>query len=250
MEIANKISRQLILWIFIWFIILGIFLAWLGYWEMSSHNGSLSEYQGQTLKGVTQLFNDTVFIHLLAASLMATGFFLWLSLRFSVKRSLLIFKTQTAPRLDKNEKEQVTPTSKQMVQEREMTIRENQQRALQLLSLLQREGRLVDFLEENIESYDDAQIGAAVRNIQENCKKSLNEYLAPKAVIDKEEGEEVAIPAGFDAGAIKLTGNVTGEPPFRGILQHRGWLASSFDLPTLTGTQVPDIIAPAEVEIV
>jgi len=245
MEIAKKISRQLMLWIFIWFIILGIFLVWLGYWEMSSLNGSLSEYHGQTLKGVTQLFNNTTFIHLLAASLMIIGFFLWLSLRFSVKRSLLICKAETAPGSDKKKKEQVTPTAKHVVQEKEMTARENQKRALQLLSLLQREGRLVDFLEENIESYDDAQIGAAVRNIQENCKTALNEYLAPKAVIDKEEGEEVIIPAGFDAGAIKLTGNVTGEPPFRGILQHRGWLASSFDLPTLTGTQVPDIIAPA-----
>ena len=97
--------------------------------------------------------------------------------------------------------------------------------------------------------YEDAQIGAAVRNIQETCQKSLNDYLDLKAVIDQEEGEAVTIQAGFDANAIKLTGNVTGEPPFKGILQHRGWQISNFSLPALSGTQNPNIIAPAEVEI-
>jgi hypothetical protein len=107
----------------------------------------------------------------------------------------------------------------------------------------------VDFLEEDLKPYDDSQIGAAVRSIQESCQKSLNDYLALTAVIDQEEGEAVTIQAGFDANAIKLTGNVTGEPPFTGILQHRGWKTTNFSLPALSGTQNPSIVAPAEVEI-
>ncbi|MFO8113203.1 MAG: DUF2760 domain-containing protein [Desulfosalsimonadaceae bacterium] len=120
---------------------------------------------------------------------------------------------------------------------------------LHLLSVLQREGRLVDFLTEDLAPYDDAQIGAAVRSIHENCQKSLEKYLSPKFVMDKNEGEPVTIPPEFDSNAIKLTGNVTGEPPFSGVLRHRGWRAGKLELPELTGTGDAKIIAPAEVEI-
>ncbi len=120
---------------------------------------------------------------------------------------------------------------------------------LHFLSVLQREGRLLDFFAEELELYDDEQIGAAVRSIQEDCKKTVNKYLAPAPVIDKEEGEEVDIPSGFDPDAIKLTGNVSGEPPFKGILRHRGWKASKKDLPKLSDVLDPSIIVPAEVEI-
>src|SRR5207253_6846543 len=36
--------------------------------------------------------------------------------------------------------------------------------AVQLLAILQREGRLLDFLQEDVDGYADAQIGAAVRD--------------------------------------------------------------------------------------
>lgn len=120
---------------------------------------------------------------------------------------------------------------------------------LHLLSVLQREGRLVDFFAEDLSLYEDAQIGAAVRTIQEDCKKTINKYLAPKAVVDQPEGEEVTIEADFDPSAIKLTGNVTGEPPFKGILRHKGWQATKSDLPELSDSQDSKIISPAEVEI-
>lgn len=121
---------------------------------------------------------------------------------------------------------------------------------LQLLAVLQREGRLVDFLTENLDAYDDAQIGAAVRSIHENCKKSLEKHLAPRSVMEENEGETVTVPDNFDSSAIKLTGNVTGNPPFNGILRHRGWRAGKLELPVLTGSGDPKIISPAEVEIV
>ena len=126
----------------------------------------------------------------------------------------------------------------------------NQQRLfLHLLSVLQREGRLVDFFSEDLNLYEDAQIGGAVRAIHENCKKVINKSLALEAVIDRNEGEEIQVEPGFDPDAIKLTGNVTGEPPFKGILRHKGWRTRKLELPALSGGQDAHIIAPAEVEI-
>ena len=118
-----------------------------------------------------------------------------------------------------------------------------------LLSALQREGRLMDFFSENLAGYQDAQIGAAVRTIHENCKKTLDKYLAPQAVLEQQEGDEITLQKDFDPGAVKLIGNVTGQPPFTGIVRHRGWRAGKLALPTLSGHQDPAIIAPAEVEV-
>jgi hypothetical protein len=129
-------------------------------------------------------------------------------------------------------------------------IQEGQRRYyLHLLAVLQREGRLVDFLTEDIAPYNDAQIGAAVRSIHENCRKSLEKHLSPRFVMDTDEGEQVTIPVDFDSSTVKLTGNVTGEPPFTGILRHRGWRAGKLELPILTGAGDPKVIAPAEIEI-
>jgi len=120
---------------------------------------------------------------------------------------------------------------------------------LHLLALLQREGRLMDFFAEDLSLYDDAQIGVAVRGIQDGCKNSLKKHIQPKPVMDQNEGDTITVPADFDPNAIKLTGNVTGDPPFRGTLRHRGWRAGRLELPTLTPVRDLSIIAPAEVEI-
>jgi Domain of unknown function (DUF2760) len=134
--------------------------------------------------------------------------------------------------------------------EREAQQHHHQRLFLHLLSVLQREGRLVDFFSEDLNLYEDAQIGGAVRAIHENCKKVVNQSLALEAVIDRSEGEEVRVEPGFDPDAIKLTGNVTGEPPFTGVLRHKGWRTRKLELPALSGGQDSRIIAPAEVEII
>ncbi len=121
--------------------------------------------------------------------------------------------------------------------------------AIQMLSALQREGRLIDFLEEDISAYDDAQIGAAVRNIHTGCKAALLDQMEIQPVFREEEGAAVTVPPGFDPGAIRLTGNVSGDPPFRGILRHRGWQAERVRLPQAAGDNRKYILAPAEVEI-
>jgi len=108
---------------------------------------------------------------------------------------------------------------------------------------------LLDFFDENLSEYEDEQIGAAVRSIQEDCKKTIHKYIDPKSVVNKDEGEEVTIEEGFDIDSIKLTGNVSGEPPFKGIVKHRGWRAGKSELPKLSDIQDAAIIVPAEVEI-
>lgn len=117
------------------------------------------------------------------------------------------------------------------------------------LTALQREGRLLDFFEEDLTLYDDEQIGAAVRSIHEDCKKTIKKYINLKAVIAEEEGDEILIEKGFDIDSIALTGNVSGDPPFKGVVRHRGWKAGKKELPKLSDIQDATIIAPAEVEV-
>lgn len=117
------------------------------------------------------------------------------------------------------------------------------------LSVLQREGRLLDFFDEDLSLYEDAQIGAAVRSIQEDCKKAVKKYIDPRPVIDSQEGEWVTVEPGFDMDSISLVGNVAGDPPFQGVLKHRGWKAGRKEIPKLSDIQDSGIIIPAQVEI-
>ncbi len=120
--------------------------------------------------------------------------------------------------------------------------------ALQLLGLLQQEGRLIDFVEEEIDGYSDDQVGAAARTIHSGCRKALHERMQISRLNDAEDGASVEIASDYDPNLVRLTGNVHGEPPFRGTLEHGGWRVSALKLPELTGGD-PSIIAPAEVEI-
>jgi hypothetical protein len=122
--------------------------------------------------------------------------------------------------------------------------------ALTLLSVLQRESRLVDFLKEPIAAYSDAQIGAAVRDVHRDASAALDRLFALVHVNDQAEGAEIEVPAGFDAARIRLTGNVAGSPPHRGRLVHPGWEATKVQLPEWTGSaDAAMVVAPAEVEL-
>ncbi len=122
--------------------------------------------------------------------------------------------------------------------------------AITLLAALQREARLVDFIQESLAGYSDAQIGAVARDVHRDSAAVLNRLFALKPAVDAEEGSEVKVPTGFDAGRFRLTGNVTGEPPFMGRLVHPGWEATKCELPTWTGSKdAARVVAPAEVEI-
>jgi hypothetical protein len=121
--------------------------------------------------------------------------------------------------------------------------------ALQLLSLLQREGRLVDFLQQDIASFPDAEVGVAARVVHEGCRRALHEHASIEPVRVEAEGASVKLDAGFDADAVKLVGDVKGEPPWSGTLRHRGWRATRLDLPRLVGERDAHVLAPAEVEL-
>lgn len=121
--------------------------------------------------------------------------------------------------------------------------------ALQLLALLQREGRFVDFLEEDVSSFPDADIGAAARVVHSGCRKALHEHLKLEPVRAEEEGVKVTIPEPIDAAAVKLTGNVQGKGPYTGTLRHKGWRAAEISLPTAVAGHDPRILAQAEVEL-
>jgi hypothetical protein len=122
-------------------------------------------------------------------------------------------------------------------------------RAVQILALLQRDGRLIDFLEEDVSSYPDGQLGAAVRSIHSSCRQVLDRYVKLEPVLASDEDHPVTVPPGFDPAAIKLVGNVSGTPPIRGLLRHRGWRVSQVTLPSLPRGLGRSIVAPAEVEV-
>ena len=129
-------------------------------------------------------------------------------------------------------------------------VEESTDRAVQMLGLLQREGRLIDFFSEDLTPYPDAQVGAAVREVHAGCRKALEQYVTLEPIIEGEEDGPVTVEAGFDPASVKLVGNVTGQPPLRGLLRHRGWRATEISLPPLAPQEsARAIVAPAEVEI-
>ena len=120
--------------------------------------------------------------------------------------------------------------------------------ALQLLGILQRDSRLIDFLQEDIASYEDDQIGAAVRELHDQCRDAIARYVTLAPVIDGVEGTYAKTPA-QDANLVKFVGNVPAKTPPGGTLRHKGWRATKVDLPNLPAKQDPTIIAAAEIEI-
>lgn len=124
-----------------------------------------------------------------------------------------------------------------------------EQTALQLLTLLQREARLLDFLAEDLAGFSDAEVGAAARVVHEGGRKTLKNYFELSPVRQEEEESQVTIEEGFDPQRIRLTGKVVGKAPFKGTLVHKGWQVTQINLPELTRGHNAKIIAPAEVEL-
>jgi hypothetical protein len=121
--------------------------------------------------------------------------------------------------------------------------------ALVLLAMLQSEGRFVDFVQQDITAYEDADVGAVARVVQSGCRKVLREHLRIEPIRGEPEGQAVTLEPGFDPSRIKLTGNVTGKGRLEGVLRHRGWQALDVHLPTLVDREASQILCPAEVEL-
>jgi len=121
--------------------------------------------------------------------------------------------------------------------------------ALQLLGLLQKEARFIDFIREDIATYSDADIGVAARVVHEGCNKTINEHFTLATIRSEQEGGKITLQSGFDASTVRLTGNIVGSPPFSGTLIHKGWQVTSIRLPKLTQGHNANILAAAEVEL-
>lgn len=131
----------------------------------------------------------------------------------------------------------------------EVSADQAQASGLFVLAALQREGRWIDFLQQDIAGFSDEEVGAAARVVHAGCSKVLKQYFELEPSMQAEEESRVTIAKGFDARRIRLTGNITGQPPFQGILKHHGWVAKSVRLPSTAEGLDPKVIAPAEVEL-
>jgi len=121
--------------------------------------------------------------------------------------------------------------------------------ALQLLSLLQKEARFIDFIKEDITSYSDADIGVAARVVHTGCNKAINDYFTLDTVRSEKEGSKLTLEKGFNASEVRLIGNIVGQAPFKGSLVHKGWKVTDVRLPKLTEGHNAKIVAAAEVEL-
>jgi hypothetical protein len=120
---------------------------------------------------------------------------------------------------------------------------------LLLLAALQREGRFVDFIRQDAAGFSDEEIGAAARVVHGGCRKIIDQFFKLEPASKGAEGTPMTVAVGFDAQRIRLTGNVSGNPPFRGTLKHHGWVANEVRMPTISEALDPRVIAPAEVEL-
>jgi len=147
-------------------------------------------------------------------------------------------------------KAKIADLTKSLSEEKEKTLKSFEDGALYTLVLLQREGRFVDFIKEDIKSYEDAQIGAAVRQIHSQCAKIINDNFKLKALYDtKKEGEKISVNENFNAEEIRLSGNVPPKGPYKGILRHKGWISQEVNLPKKLGKTSSLVVCPAEIEI-
>lgn len=195
----------------------------------------------QKLQGLRRMGDIYLPAVLLLAGIISS-FVLSLCLRGSVKGDTAIDQDTARSAEEEVIAEREKPTKKAEIDPVEVG-------ACGILSLLQSKGRLIDFLQENIKDYQDAQIGAAVRAIHEDCAKALSEHFTLAPIMEEKEGETARISEGFDPSEIRLTGNITGAPPFEGIIQHPGWKITQIRLPGRPTGQKHTVIAPAEVEV-
>ena len=145
----------------------------------------------------------------------------------------------------------VAPPPPVTVQSPAPAVNQAEAEVVAFFALLQEKGRIVDFLMEELTSYDDAQVGAAARVIHQGCRQVLQEHFKITAVSEAEEGSQVTVPAGYFGDEYRFVGKFSGEPPFTGKLIHKGWKAESVKLPRIVqtdGKRLP-VIAPAEVEL-
>jgi hypothetical protein len=174
------------------------------------------------------------------------AFFAVLFDRTKADRIVPLLKGEPMPALD------TEPQPEKLVLEPTPTPRKKatgQSEAMTLLAALQREARLLDFLMEKLDGYDDAQIGAAARTVHDECAAVIERLFDVQPLRLEEEMSQITVESP-DTAFVQLVGNVSGHPPFTGRLTHHGWVAKKCELPTWSGnTEAAFVLAPAEVEV-
>ena len=145
--------------------------------------------------------------------------------------------------------ESETPPSREVARRKKDTAGAGTTKGLQLLALLQRDGRFIDFLEQDVTKFTDEEVGAAARIVHEGCRKVLHRVTSVSPLRTEDEGSKIVVADGFSPSEITLMGNVQGAAPYRGTLRHRGWRVSELQLPETTDGHDPRVLAPAEVEL-
>lgn len=245
MDAEKTNSRRAFGVILLWMGILFLLVAGSGYWGIG--------YVSQRLAALASAHPDISDLRTAAAGLTAAGIrFTYYGIPLIAAVFLLwsVLLWRTAGRRTSSSKPGPTRSPVAATDRQPDKDQQDKRLFVHLLSMFQREGRLLDFLSEDLNAYEDAQIGAAVRSIHENCNRVTAKYLSLEPVLDQEEGRTLTLQKGFDPLAVKLIGNVTGEPPFTGVIRHKGWKTGKLELPTLSAGQDPSVIAPAEVEII
>jgi hypothetical protein len=158
-------------------------------------------------------------------------------------------KPEAKPEAKPDAKPEAKPEPPRDERPRVSAAQQHRDGALALLALLQREGRLIDFLQEPLDGFSDADIGAAARDVHRGCRKVLEQHLSLEAVMPGAEEARVEVPKGFDPAEIRLIGEARGEPPLRGTLRHHGWRVVDARLPALADGVDRAVLAPAEVEL-
>ena len=186
---------------------------------------------------INTLLSNLDVLHYSSAGLNGVLLLLIVLLLSRKKNIVVINESQTEPELA-----DAPPEAKKFLEN-------SPESALQLLGLLQQEARLIDFLEEDAQSFSDEEVGAAARVIHEGARKVLRNHFTITAVRSETEGERITLESGFNNNEVRLSGNVVGDAPFSGQLVHRGWRVSEVKLPKVIAEHDLSVVAPAEVEI-
>jgi len=175
------------------------------------------------------------------------AFFAVLFNRDKAERIVPVLKGEPLPMLETEAQPELP--APQPPREPELPRKKGQSEAITLLATLQREARLLDFLMEKLDGYDDAQVGAAARTVHDECAAVITRLFDVQPLRTEDEMSQITV-AKQDVSLVQLVGNVSGNPPYTGRLTHHGWVAKQCELPTWSGTpEATFVLAPAEVEI-
>ncbi len=122
---------------------------------------------------------------------------------------------------------------------------------LDLLSLLQSKGRLLDFAMDDIAPYSDEQVGRVARVVHSGLNDALKDTIVIRPLHDGAEGDTVSLESPVDTERYRFIGDLTKEPPFSGQVLHRGWKAEKISLPYSSSDtrSEENIVHPVEVEV-